>query len=67
MPIRITKPATIDPHFIGVCPWCGCQIECLKQDILYEDRPCAVGYVKCPTEHCGGHIEPKPVDRRNLQ
>lgn len=41
---------------IGTCHKCGCIIECDLKDIIYDDHPCSVGYVLCPSEGCDAHI-----------
>ena len=62
--ITITKPAP-PTVYVGRCIVCGCEIECHKEDIIYEDRPCGTSYVNCPTPHCTGVICPheKSTDR----
>ena len=67
MAIKVTRPGDVQCIlWQGRCPHCGCEIECLKEDIIFPDHPCATGYVQCPTEHCNGHITPKPKSREKM-
>lgn len=59
MTIKITRTGRRMPStYVGSCHKCGCEIECAKEDIVYEDRPCADGYIKCPNLTCDAHIVP---------
>lgn len=61
MAIKVNKPGDVQILlWTGRCPHCGCEIECLKDDITFPDHPSASGYVQCPTPACTGHITPKP-------
>ncbi len=58
--IEVKTPGKKMPEkYTGKCFKCECVIECVQGDITYPDRPCAEGYVKCPTVGCGGEIIPK--------
>jgi hypothetical protein len=58
MTIEVIKPGKPQRNnWRGTCFQCGCEIVCSKEDLTFEDRPCAIPYVACPTEGCRTHIQ----------
>ena len=55
--MKIIKKGVVEPRTLTLeCHQCGCVVEVEPEELVYEDRPCSVGYVPCPTKGCKAHI-----------
>jgi len=55
--VKIIKNGKVKPRTLTLeCHVCGCVIEVEPEELTYDDRPCSVGYLLCPTEGCKAHV-----------
>lgn len=57
MAIEVIKKGDLKATvYVGTCPTCGAVLEALHEDFVFEDRPCGMGLIKCPTLKCNGKV-----------